>query len=316
MSSPIPPQRDKTQEELDEEVRRAMARKSRRSFLIGGAAALAAVGAYEWLDHAPLRNQLQAPLRYAENWNAEINKAVFHERALAPTYPHRMATPLRLNGDIGLDDLVLDSWRLQVVGLDRPERYPQFTQDVDLWNYQTTDDPDVSTADASEGPSVKIESTVQKAVPSSAGMAKTPGILLTMMDLYKLSRTEMVTQFKCIEGWSQICQWEGARFSDFLQAYPPKRNSDGSLPKYAAMETPEGDFFSGYDMASLMHPQTLLCYAMGGVLLSPGHGAPLRLAMPLKYGYKQIKQIAKITYTNQKPPDYWANLGYDWYGGL
>jgi DMSO/TMAO reductase YedYZ molybdopterin-dependent catalytic subunit len=81
-------------------------------------------------------------------------------------------------------------------------------------------------------------------------------------------------------------------------------------------KTPEGDFFSGYDMASLMHPQTLLCYSMGGVPLNPGHGAPLRLAMPLKYGYKQIKQIAKITYTNQKPPDYWATQGYDWYGGL
>ncbi len=315
MNSPISPPREKTQEVLDEEVRRAMTRRTRRSFLIGGAAALAAWAGYEWLEHAPQMGQLQAPLRHAENWNAAVNKTLFQERVLAPTYPAKLATPLRLNGDIGLDDLVLDSWRLQVVGLDRPEQYPQFTPDVDLWNYRTQDD--ASAADASQGPSVKIEITPQQAaVPSSTGMKKTPGVLLTMMDLYKLPRVEMITQFKCIEGWSQICQWEGARFSDFLKAYPPKRNADGSLPKYAAMETPQGDFFSGYDMASLMHPQTLLCYAMGGVPLSAGHGAPLRLAMPLKYGYKQIKQIAKITYTNRKPPDYWAELGYDWYGGL
>jgi DMSO/TMAO reductase YedYZ molybdopterin-dependent catalytic subunit len=185
---------------------------------------------------------------------------------------------------------------------------------VDMWNYRSTDDDAASVT--IEGPNVKIESPAQQAAPTSTGMTKTPGILLTLADIKKLPRREMITQFKCIEGWSQICQWEGARFSDFLKAYPPKRNPDGSLPKYAAMETTEGDFFSGYDMISLMHPQTLLCYAMAGVPLGMAHGAPLRLAMPLKYGYKQIKQIAKITYTNEKPPDYWATQGYDWYGGL
>ncbi len=318
MSSPNIPQQ-KTQEGLDEEVRRSMARKSRRSFLVGGAAALAAVGAYVWLDHAPETKQLQTPLREAENWNADVNQALFHDRVLAPTYSKRQATLLRVNGDVGIDeDMILDSWRLQVVGLDHPERYPQFTPDVDLWSYRSSDDStDVSTQpDASQGPDVKSESAAQQAIPASTGMTKTPGILLTMADIEKLPRREMVTQFKCIEGWSQICQWEGVRFSDFLKAYPPKLNVDGTLPKYAAMETSEGDFYSGYDMDSLLHPQTLLCYSMGGKPLSPGHGAPLRLSTPLKYGYKQIKQIAKITYTNQKPPDYWADLGYDWYGGL
>lgn len=307
--------RDKTQEELDEEVRRAMARKTRRSFLIGGATALAAFGAYEWLDQAPQVGQLQKPLRMAENANAAINRALFHESVLAPTYSRSQATELRLNGDIGLEDLVLDSWRLQVVGLDRPERYSQFTSDVDLWNYRSTDDS-ASDTDTSQGDDVKGETPAQQSVPASTGITKTPGILLTIADLRKLPPVEMVTQFKCIEGWSQIVQWKGARFSDFIKAYPPKLNADGSPPKYVAMETPGGDFFSGYDMASLMHPQTLLCYEMGWKPLSPGQGAPLRLAMPLKYGYKQIKQIAKITYTNQKPPDYWAELGYDWYGGL
>ncbi len=314
--SPIPPLRSKSQEELDDEVRRSMSRKSRRSFLVGGAAVVAAIGAYECIDRSTQIGQLQKPLRAAENANAEINRNLFHERVLAPTYSKSQATELRLNGDIGIDaDLVLDSWRLQLVGLDRPERYPQFTEDVDLWNYRFADSP-APAPDSSQGQDVKGQSSAQQQVPTSTGMTKTPGILLTMADIHQLPRVEMVTQFKCIEGWSQIVQWEGVRFSDFLKAYPPKLNADGSLPKYAAMETPDGDFFSGYDMASLLHPQTLLCYSMGGKLLSPGHGAPLRLAMPLKYGYKQIKQIAKITYTNQRPEDYWANTGYDWYGGL
>ncbi len=317
MSSPIQPSPGSTQEELDKEIRRIMARKSRRSFLVGGAAALAAWGAYEWLDHAPQMNQLQKPLRFAENWNADLNKALFHEQILAPTYPPSRATLLRVNGEVGIDeDLILDSWRLQVVGLDRPEQYRQFTPDVDLWNYRSTDDSSDSEPDSSQNEDVKGESPAPQAVPPSTGMTKTPGLLLTMADIVRLPAVEMVTQFKCIEGWSQICSWKGARFSDFMKAYPPKVNPDGSLPKYVAMETSEGDFFSGYDIASLMHPQTLLCYEMGGAPLTPGHGAPLRLAMPLKYGYKQIKQIAKITYTNQKPRDYWANAGYDWYGGL
>ncbi len=313
---PIQPSHSRTQEELDEEVRRIMAHKSRRSFLIGGAAVLAAFGGYEWLDRAPQMDQLQTPLRLAENWNAGVGKTLFHDSVLAPTYPRSHATPLRVNGDIGIDeDLILDSWRLQVVGLDRPERYPQFTSDVTSWNYRSSDDS-TPQPDASQGQDVKEEGSAQQAVPASMAMQKTPGILLTMADVEKLPAAEMVTQFKCIEGWSQIVLWKGARFRDFMKAYPPKLSFDGNLPKYVSMETSGGDFFCGYNTASLLNPQTLLCYAMGDRPLSADHGAPLRLAMPLKYGYKQIKQIAKVTYTNQQPQDYWANVGYDWYGGL
>lgn len=304
------------QAQLDQQVRRRMARQTRRSFLVAGVAALAGVGAYEWIDRSHPVEQLQAPLRAAEEWNADVSRTLFRDRPLAPTYPASQATVLRVNGDVGIDeDMVLDSWRLQVVGLDKPEQYPQFTPDVDLWQYRSSDDS-ASQPDASPGPDVKSESPAQLAAPASSGMTKTPGILLTLDDIRKFPPVSMITQFKCIEGWSQICQWEGTRFSDFMKAYPPRRNPDGSLPRYAAMETSEGDFFSGYEMESLLHPQTLLCYSMAGKPLTPGHGAPLRLAMPLKYGYKQIKQIAKITYTNQRPDDYWATQGYDWYGGL
>lgn len=317
MSSPIQPSHSRTQEELDEEVRRIMARKSRRSFLVGGAAVLATFGAYEWLDRSALVDQLQRPLRMAEDTNGRLFQAIFRDRILAPTYSSSQATKLRVNGDIGLDeDLILDSWRLQVVGLDRPAQYSQFTDDVDLWDYRSTSDPPAPYTDASQGPDLKRESGAQQQVPLSTGLEKTPGILLTLADLRKLPQVGMVTQFKCIEGWSQIVEWEGVRFRDFVKAYPPRLNSDGSLPRYVAMETPEGDFFAGFDIAAVMHPQTLLCYAMGGAPLTPEHGAPLRLAMPIKYGYKQIKQIAKVTYANQRPADYWANAGYDWYGGL
>ncbi len=145
--------------------------------------------------------------------------------------------------------------------------------------------------------------------------AGTPGLLLEMPDITKFPRHELVTQFKCIEGWSQIVHWAGIRMSDFLDAYPPEL-IDGKEPKYVYMETPDGDYYVGYDLHVLRHPQTLLVTEMMGQPLTQFHGAPLRLHTPLKYGYKQIKRIGLIAYTNDKPDDYWTKLGYDWYAGL
>ncbi len=144
----------------------------------------------------------------------------------------------------------------------------------------------------------------------------TPGLLLTADDVRKLPFTETVTQFKCIEGWSEIVHWGGYRLRDFIAAYPPARNAQGKLPKYVYMETPNGDYYTGYTLEACMHPQSLLATEMAGKPLSQIHGAPFRLHMPIKYGYKQIKRIALIAYTDDKPDDYWTKLGYDWYAGL
>jgi DMSO/TMAO reductase YedYZ molybdopterin-dependent catalytic subunit len=140
--------------------------------------------------------------------------------------------------------------------------------------------------------------------------------LLTLGDIQKLPHHELVTEFKCVEGWSQIAHWGGVRMADFLDAYPPARKPDGSLPRYVYMETPGGDYYVGYDMAACRHPQTLLVTEMAGKPLTQLHGAPLRLHAPIKYGYKQIKRIGLIAYTDHKPDDYWTKLGYDWYAGL
>jgi DMSO/TMAO reductase YedYZ molybdopterin-dependent catalytic subunit len=124
-----------------------------------------------------------------------------------------------------------------------------------------------------------------------------------------------VTQFKCIEGWSQIVHWAGVRMADFLEAYPPAPIA-GEDPKYVYMETPNGDYYTGYDIHVCRHPQTLLVTEMMGEPLTQYHGAPLRLHMPTKYGYKQIKRIGLIRYMSERPDDYWTKLGYDWYAGL
>jgi DMSO/TMAO reductase YedYZ molybdopterin-dependent catalytic subunit len=158
---------------------------------------------------------------------------------------------------------------------------------------------------------------VEEAGESRSTLAPgTPGLLLTMDDILKLPKHDLVTQFKCIEGWSQIVHWSGVRMADLIEAYPPERLPDGRLPRYVYMETPNGDYYVGYDLKVCRHPQVLLVTEMGGSPLTQYHGAPLRLHAPMKYGYKQIKRIGLIAYTDEKPDDYWTKLGYDWYAGL
>jgi DMSO/TMAO reductase YedYZ molybdopterin-dependent catalytic subunit len=140
----------------------------------------------------------------------------------------------------------------------------------------------------------------------------------------RLPRSEMIAEFKCIEGWSVIVQWAGARFADFMKAYPPQTRSGDDfsldhpedLPPYVSMATPDGGYYVGLNMDSMLHPQTLLCYERNGAPLSPEHGAPLRLVIPVKYGVKNIKRIGAIRYSTLRPADYWAERGYDWYVGL
>ena len=149
----------------------------------------------------------------------------------------------------------------------------------------------------------------------------------TLAQIKALPRHEMTTELCCIEGWSMVVHWAGARFADFIAAHPPITQDGGdpdfthpeNLAKYVALETPDGGYYVGLDMPSAMHPDTLLCYEMNGKPLDEleeDHGAPLRLAIPVKYGIKNLKRIGTIRYTNDKPKDYWAEQGYDWHAGL
>lgn len=131
---------------------------------------------------------------------------------------------------------------------------------------------------------------------------------LPMNAIRELPRLEMVTEFKCVEGWSQIVQWAGARLSDFIDKY-------GYDTPFVGLLTPDREYYVGLDRASAQHEQSLLAYEMNGQPLTSGHGAPLRLVCPLKYGVKSIKRIGAIQFSTTRPADYWAERGYDWYLG-
>lgn len=153
---------------------------------------------------------------------------------------------------------------------------------------------------------------------------RTDDLILTLDDIKRLPSFETTTELKCIEGWSVIVNFAGARFADFAAKYlpgtingtqPDIANRPGDLVPYVSLATPDAQYFVGWDMPSILHPQTLLAYEMNGAPLKPEHGAPLRLSSPTKYGIKQIKRIGRIEFTAERPRDYWAESGYDWYSG-
>jgi len=146
----------------------------------------------------------------------------------------------------------------------------------------------------------------------------------TLEDIKALPRAEQVTELKCIEGWSTVVHWAGARLVDLAAATglatrdgrPFRPGADpGDLLGYAGLATPDGRYYVGLDMAAALHPQTLLCYELDGRPLTPAHGAPLRLVIPVKYGIKNIKGVGTLAFTDRRPADYWAERGYDWYAG-
>ncbi len=135
---------------------------------------------------------------------------------------------------------------------------------------------------------------------------------LSLMDLQKLPLTSMVIRHVCVEGWSAIVQWSGVQLRELAKLVQPR-----SQAKYVYFESAD-HYYESWDLASALHPQTLLAYQKNGEALSAENGAPLRLAAPIKLGYKQSKWVTRVTFTSQLRPlkGFWEDQGYEWFGGL
>jgi hypothetical protein len=308
----------------DDEAKKNMSGRTRRSFLIGGAAAV-----FGYLGYGYLREQGEAPFRRAFEFNEKVSQLYYSPARLAPEFDRSRVGNLRVNGGEGLSEgFNTETWRLQVVGVANAEKFPQYANDI---AYETAMDNSSEMRETSrqhENPDAKQKPAPGEMPPAEMDRAaamqmKMPGLLLTLNDIKNLPRVEMTTELKCIEGWSTIVNWAGARFSDFIARFLPATHN-GSQPDinrpqdflpYVSLVTPDGGYYVGMDMPSILHPQTLLVYEMNGEPLSIQHGAPLRLVTPTKYGIKQIKRIGRISFTSERPADFWAERGYDWYSG-
>jgi DMSO/TMAO reductase YedYZ molybdopterin-dependent catalytic subunit len=128
--------------------------------------------------------------------------------------------------------------------------------------------------------------------------------------LSALPQESQITRHICIEGWSQIGQWSGVPLHVFL-----RRVGADLRARYVSFTCFDG-YSTSLDMESALHPQTLLALDFVNQPLAPQWGAPLRLRIPTKLGFKSAKNLQAIEVTNKDPGGYWENQGYDQFAGV
>ena len=132
-----------------------------------------------------------------------------------------------------------------------------------------------------------------------------------LAQIQALPRIRQNTRHVCVEGWDVIGRFGGARLSDFLKMIGADLTS-----RFVYVECAD-DYYESLDMATALHPQTLLCYEMYEQPLTREHGAPLRLQIPTKIGYKQAKYLTDLKATNVlERVGYWEDQGYSEFYGL
>lgn len=143
-----------------------------------------------------------------------------------------------------------------------------------------------------------------------SGEVQKPGDY-TLAQVQNLPRVRQNTRHICVEGWDVIGRFGGARLSDFLTLI-----GADTTARFISVKCAD-DYYESLDMATALHPQTLLCYEMYDRPLTREHGAPLRLQIPTKIGYKQAKYLTdlKVTRVLDKV-GYWEDQGYSWFYGL
>lgn len=159
------------------------------------------------------------------------------------------------------------------------------------------------------------------------GLVETP-LTLNYEDLFKqFTLEERIYRLRCVEAWSMVIPWIGFRLADLIRAAKPLGNA-----KYVAFKTlysPEQmpgqrsrfvgggvdyPYVEGLRLDEAMHDLTLMSVGMYGKTLPPQNGAPIRLVVPWKYGFKSIKSVVKIELTEQQPPTTWNILAANEYG--
>jgi len=131
----------------------------------------------------------------------------------------------------------------------------------------------------------------------------------SLAQLNALPQEGQITRLICVEGWRVIGQWAGVPLGQFL-----RRVGADITCRYVSFQCADG-YYSSIDMASALHPQTLLALQFLGQPLTPAFGAPVRLRIPTKLGFKNPKSIMQLAVTNIYPGGYWEDQGYNWFSG-
>ncbi len=132
----------------------------------------------------------------------------------------------------------------------------------------------------------------------------------TAADILALPQQEMIVRHICVEGWDYIGQWSGPNLKGFLQ-----RIGADLTAKYVYFHCAD-DFTESIDMATALHPQTILATKYANETITDPFGYPLRLRTSTKLGYKNAKWIKAIEVTNTFTETFWSKQGENWFAGI
>ena len=122
-------------------------------------------------------------------------------------------------------------------------------------------------------------------------------------DLFGFRMISQVSRLKCVECWSAKATWEGFHFEELLKKVRPHPEA-----KYVYFQSADS-YYESFSLEELKRPRVLFVLRMNGNPLSQDHGFPLRLIAPFKYGYKNVKYITRMEFTDTRKRNYWANNG-------
>jgi DMSO/TMAO reductase YedYZ molybdopterin-dependent catalytic subunit len=142
------------------------------------------------------------------------------------------------------------------------------------------------------------------------GLVRQP-LSLSLADIMRMPGITYTVKHHCVEGWTALATWHGVPVSAIVERCQPL--APARFIRFASFDS---DYSNGWDLASALHPQTILAYGMNDQALPPAHGAPLRLYSPTKLGYKLTKYLVSMTFTDKRPGGYWEDQGYPWFGGI
>ena len=155
------------------------------------------------------------------------------------------------------------------------------------------------------------------------GLVKKPA-KYTLEDLLKLSaQEERIYRMRCVEGWSMVIPWVGYSMSELIKRVEPLGNAkyvefitqaDPKTMPFVGSRVLDWPYVEGLRLDEAMHPLTLLTFGMYGEVLPNQNGAPVRLVVPWKYGFKNGKSIVKIRFTDKEPRTAWNKAAANEYG--
>jgi DMSO/TMAO reductase YedYZ molybdopterin-dependent catalytic subunit len=146
----------------------------------------------------------------------------------------------------------------------------------------------------------------------------------TLAELQALPSRTQITRHDCVEGWSAIGQWQGAKLSALLDVVHPASNARYVVFHCADPMEEDGTapYYESVDMDDAYHPQTILAYGLNGAALPIENGAPIRLRVERQLGYKHAKYVMRLELVASFASiaggqgGYWEDQGYQWYAGI